>query len=68
MIAKHVTMRSLGKSDFAALVNYVTDAQSKEHRLGQVQITNCEAGSVRDAIMELLATQHTNTRAKSDKT
>lgn len=68
MIAKHVTMRSLGKSDFAALVNYVTDAQSKEHRLGQVHITNCEAGSVRDAITEVLATQHTNTRAKSDKT
>lgn len=68
MIAKQVTMRSLGKSDFAALVNYVTDAQSKEHRLGQVQITNCEAGSVRDAITEVLATQHTNTRAKGDKT
>jgi hypothetical protein len=27
-------MRSLGKSDFAGLVNYVTDAQSKDHRLG----------------------------------
>jgi hypothetical protein len=34
MIAKHVPMRSLGKSDFAGLVNYVTDAQSKDHRLG----------------------------------
>ena len=36
MIAKHVPMRSLGKSDFAALAEYVTDAQSKDHRLGQV--------------------------------
>jgi len=68
MIAKHVPMRSLGKSDFAGLVNYVTDAQSKDHRLGQVQITNCDAVSVRDAITEILATQHMNTRAKGDKT
>lgn len=68
MIAKHVPMRSLGKSDFAGLVNYVTDAQSKDHRLGQVQITNCDAASVQDAITEVLATQHTNTRAKGDKT
>lgn len=68
MIAKHVPMRSLGKSDFASLVNYVTDAQSKDHRLGQVQITNCNAMSVRDAITEVLATQHSNTRAKGDKT
>ncbi|WP_313296197.1 TraI/MobA(P) family conjugative relaxase, partial [Diaphorobacter sp.] len=68
MIAKHVPMRSLGKSDFAGLVNYVTDAQSKDHRLGQVQITNSDAVSVQDAITEVLATQHTNTRAKGDKT
>lgn len=67
MIAKHVPMRSLGKSDFAGLVNYVTDAQSKDHRLGLVQITNCDAVSVRDAITEILATQHINTRAKGDK-
>lgn len=68
MIAKHVPMRSLGKSDFAGLVRYISDAQSKDHRLGHVQVTNCEAGSVRDAITEVLATQHTNTRAKGDKT
>ncbi len=68
MIAKHVAMRSLGKSDFAGLVSYVTDAQSKDHRLGQVQITNCDAVSVQDAITEILATQHSNTRAKGDKT
>lgn len=68
MIAKHVPMRSLGKSDFAGLVSYLTDAQSKDHRLGQVQITNCDAVSVQDAITEILATQHTNTRAKGDKT
>lgn len=68
MIAKHVAMRSLGKSDFADLAKYITDAQSKDHRLGLVTVTNCEAHSVRDAITEVLATQHTNTRAKGDKT
>ncbi|MCS4511807.1 TraI/MobA(P) family conjugative relaxase [Xylophilus ampelinus] len=68
MIAKHVPMRSLGKSDFAGLANYITDAQSKDHRLGHVQATNCEAGSIQDAITEVLATQHTNTRARGDKT
>ncbi|ALM53396.1 TraI/MobA(P) family conjugative relaxase [Halomonas huangheensis] len=68
MIAKHVPMRSLGKSDFAGLVNYITDEQSKEHRLGAVRLTNCEAYSVQDAVSEVLATQFANTRAKSDKT
>jgi hypothetical protein len=57
-------MRSLGKSDFAGLVRYITDAQSKDHRLGQVQVTNCDADTVRDAITEVLATQQANTRAK----
>lgn len=68
MILKHVPMRSLGKSDFAELANYITDAQSKEHRLGEVRLTNCHAATVGDAITEVLATQHTNTRATGDKT
>ncbi|MCG7929940.1 MAG: relaxase/mobilization nuclease domain-containing protein [Candidatus Thiodiazotropha lotti] len=68
MIAKHVPMRSLGKSDFAGLIDYITDEQNKEHRLGEVMMTNCEAHSVRDAVSEVLATQFSNTRAKSDKT
>ncbi|MCU7936058.1 MAG: relaxase/mobilization nuclease domain-containing protein [Candidatus Thiodiazotropha sp. (ex Dulcina madagascariensis)] len=68
MIAKHVPMRSLGKSDFTGLVDYITDEQSKEHRLGEIVMTNCEAHSVRDAVSEVLATQFSNTRAKSDKT
>ena len=68
MIVKHVPMRSLGKRDFASLANYITDAQSKDRRLGHLQATNCEAGSIQDAITEVLATQHTNTRAEGDKT
>ncbi|MFD2016238.1 TraI/MobA(P) family conjugative relaxase [Vibrio olivae] len=68
MIVKHIPMRSTHKSDFAGLINYLTDAQSKEHRLGHVKLTNCHADSVRDAISEVLATQQSNTRAKNDKT
>ena len=68
MIAKHVPMRSAGKSDFAGLARYITDKQSKEHRLGNVYLTNCDAETVRDAITEILATQQINTRAKGDKT
>lgn len=68
MIAKHVSMRSLGKSDFAKLVDYVTDSQNKTERLGPVRITNCQAGTVQAAISEVLATQHMNTRALGDKT
>ncbi len=68
MIAKHVPMRSLGKSDFSGLANYITDAQSKDHRLGQVLLTNCSAAMLPAAIEEVLAAQFINTRAKSDKT
>ncbi|MFX1695884.1 TraI/MobA(P) family conjugative relaxase [Paraburkholderia sp. A1RO-1] len=68
MIAKHVSMRSLGKSDFAGLVRYITADQAKEHRIGEVRLTNCAAHTVRDAMTEVLATQHSNTRARSDKT
>ncbi|XAW89875.1 hypothetical protein ABDK09_09830 [Vibrio sp. CDRSL-10 TSBA] len=39
MIVKHIPMRSTHKSDFAGLINYLTDAQSKEHRLGHVKLT-----------------------------
>jgi hypothetical protein len=68
LIAKHVPMRSLGKSDFASLVDYITDEQEKTERLGQIRVTNCEAGTVQAAIDEVLATQHINIRAQSDKT
>lgn len=68
MIIKHVPMRTLGKSDFGGLAGYITDAQSKDHRLGLVQVTNCDAATVPAAIEEILATQHMNTRAKGDKT
>jgi len=68
MIVKHVEMRSAGKSSYARLLGYITDAQNKNHRLGQVRTTNCEAATLRDAATEILATQCMNTRARNDKT
>jgi hypothetical protein len=68
MIAKHIPMQSLGKSDFASLVSYLTDVQGKSERLGQVTVTNCQAGIIQAAIDEVLATQRMNTRARNDKT
>lgn len=68
MIVKHVPMRAAQKSDFAGLVKYITDEQSKEHRLDGVRITNCEANTLRAAVAEVLATQFGNTRANNDKT
>lgn len=68
MIAKHVPMRSLKKSDFAGLVKYITDEQSKTERLGLVNATNCEADTMQAVIGEVLATQQLNTRAEGDKT
>ncbi|MFT2112499.1 TraI/MobA(P) family conjugative relaxase [Marinomonas sp. 2405UD68-3] len=68
MIAKHVPMRSLKKSDFSGLVKYITDEQSKTERLGLVNATNCEADTMQAVIGEVLATQQGNTRAKGDKT
>lgn len=68
MIAKHVSMRSAKKSDFAKLADYITDEQSKEHRLGLVAVTNCQTDNVQAAVAEILATQYSNTRAENDKT
>lgn len=68
MIAKHVPMKSRAKSDFAGLAEYITDSQSKEHRLAAVNVTNCQSGTVEAAIEEVLATQHMNKRATGDKT
>lgn len=68
MIAKHVPMRSLAKSDFAELVEYITDEQDKAERLGQITATNCEAATMQAVIGEVLATQRQNTRAAGDKT
>lgn len=68
MIAKHVPMHSLAKSDFAELVEYIADEQDKAERLGQITVSNCEAATLQAVIGEVLATQRQNTRAAGDKT
>lgn len=68
MIAKHVPMRNSGLSSFADLVAYVSASQGKEHRVGEVRVTNCESATLSAAVEEVLATQHMNKRAKGDKT
>ena len=68
MIIKHVKMRSAEKSSFGKLARYITDAQSKEHRLDAVNLTNCASLTVDDALVEIAATQAQNVRAKGDKT
>ncbi len=68
MIAKHVPMKSVEKSNFASLVRYLCDTQHKQERLGWVAVTNCSSTAPDAAAREVLATQARNTRAKSDKT
>ncbi|MFH0785234.1 MAG: TraI/MobA(P) family conjugative relaxase, partial [Pseudomonadota bacterium] len=68
MIIKHVPMRSVKKSDFAGLAEYITDEQGKTERVGLCTTTNCDADTIPTVIGEVLATQRLNTRATGDKT
>src|ERR1043166_9415618 len=68
MIAKHVAMKSVKKSDFAGLARYITNEQNKKERVGYISFTNCEAQTLDAVIAEIVATQHQNKRAESDTT
>ena len=68
MIAKHIAMKSVKKSDFAGLVKYMTDEQKKSERVGLVSVTNCYSDRSDAAVLEIITTQEKNTRAESDKT
>jgi hypothetical protein len=68
MIAKIVPIKSLRKSNFSALVKYLTDPQSKSERIGLVSITNCYTDELTPAMLEIQNTQEMNRRARSDKT
>lgn len=68
MIAKHVPMKSIGKSDFGGLVKYLADEQNKNERVGYVSVTNCQTDDHQVAILEVINTQAQNTRSTSDKT
>jgi|CXWL01.1.fsa_nt_gi hypothetical protein len=68
MIAKHIAMNSVSKSDFADLVAYMTDEQNKNERVGFVSLTNCQSYRVDEAVLEVINTQDKNKRSESDKT
>lgn len=68
MIIKHVPMRSLRKSNVVSLVDYLTNTQGRQERVGEVTLTNCQSDRHDAASLEMLNTQLLNTRAQSDKT
>jgi len=68
MIAKIIPIKSLRKSNFSALVKYLTDHQGKSERIGQVAVTNCYTDELSAALLEIQNTQEMNKRARSDKT
>ena len=68
MIAKIIPIKSIRKSNFSALVKYLTDPQGKNERIGQVSVTNCYTDELIPALLEIQNTQEMNKRAKSDKT
>lgn len=68
MIAKHITMKSVRKSDFQKLVHYITNPQQKSERVGEVWVTNCYSDQADDAVLEVCLTQAQNSRARSDRT
>ena len=68
MIAKQVAMRSVRKSDFGDLVQYITDDEGSAERVGYVAVTNCTSDNPIDAALEVRLTQQGNTRSKADKT
>ena len=68
MIIKHVPMRSLRKSNVVSLVDYLTNTQGRQERVGEITVTNCHSDRHEAASLEMLNTQSLNTRAKSDKT
>lgn len=68
MIARHVSMRVVKKSDAAGLIKYITSDHEKNERIGYVKVTNCHQQDPLDAALEIQATQAINTRAESDKT
>jgi len=68
MIIKHVAIKSAKKSSFIGLVRYLTGAQGKGVRVGEVLITNCHSAEAQNAALEVTITQQQNTRSHADKT
>ncbi|SDU23449.1 TraI/MobA(P) family conjugative relaxase [Nitrosomonas ureae] len=68
MIAKIIPIKSVRKSNYSALIQYLTDPQGKIERISQIKTSNCYSDDVTAALLEIQNTQEMNKRAKSDKT
>ncbi|MCC2978172.1 relaxase/mobilization nuclease domain-containing protein [Sphingomonas sp. PL-96] len=68
MIAKHSPMKVTRKSDFAGLVRYITSAQGRDERVGEITITNSTAYAPEGAAYDAMLVQSANHRAAADKT
>jgi Relaxase/Mobilisation nuclease domain/Large polyvalent protein-associated domain 7 len=68
MIIRHIPMKAVRRSSFSGLVQYISDPQNKNERVGKINIKNCYSTETSWAIEEVLATQAKNNRAKADKT
>jgi len=68
VIARHLPMKSLRKSDYSELVKYLIDPKDKQERVGKIDVTNCQSDKPEYAITEVLNTQAQNRRATSDRT
>ena len=68
MIAKIIPIKSVRKSNFSALIQYLTDPQNKSERVSQIKVSNCYSDDQIAALIEIQNTQEMNKRAKSDKT
>lgn len=68
MIVKQIESSGRESGYFSSLVNYFLNPQGKEHRIGQVQLSNFDSEDVEGALLEVIALQKKNTRAKSSDT
>lgn len=68
MIARHLRMNASSKSNFGHLATYLMESQGSSQRVLSVDITNCDGNDVDLAVIEIMATQAQNIRARGDKT
>ncbi len=68
MIAKIIPIKSVRKSNYSALIHYLTDPQDKSERINQIKVSNCYTDDLTAGLLEIQNTQEMNKRAKSDKT
>lgn len=68
MIVRHFPMKKARLSSFSDLIEYLTNTQNKQERVGKISISNCNSVDPVWAAHEVRATQFQNQRAKGDKT